>query len=327
MRAAWYEKNGPAREVLIIGDWPTPEPGPGEVRVRLQTSGVNPSDVKSRARRPLASPRIIPHSDGAGIIDKVGDGVPAARIGERVWTWNGQWRRPMGTAAEFIVLPAPQAVRLPGTIDFAAGACLGIPALTAFQAVELLGDIRGRTILVIGASSAVGHYVTQVATRRAGAKVIGTVGSPEKAAHARAAGAVATINYKQENVAECVRALTEGRGVAAMVDMDFSSTAKLIAEDVLAPHGVLVSYGSNHPGEIPVPFQKLLTNSLSLRFFLVYELSEPDRRRALDGVTAMLKDGQLHHALGARFPLDEIAAAHEAVESGRVMGNVVVTLT
>jgi len=326
MRAAWYSKNGPAGEVLEIGELPTPEPGPGEVRVRLHASGVNPSDVKSRRARPLSATRVIPHSDGAGFIDKVGDGVSSDRIGERVWTWNGQWQRPFGTAAEYIALASAQAVTLPAGVDFAAGACLGIPALTAFQAVHLLGAIDGKTVLVIGAGSAVGHYVTQIATRRAGASVIGTVGSAEKAAHARGAGAAATIDYKRQDVAAAVREMTGGRGVDAVIDMDFSSTAKLIGEGVLAPHGTIVSYGSNTVEDVPIPYRKMLFDSLSLKFFIVYELGTEDRRRAIDGITEMMIAGRLDHTIGARFPLDRIAEAHEAVEAGRVLGNVVIEI-
>ena len=325
MRAAWYAKNGEAREVLQVGELPTPVPAAGEVRVKLATSGVNPSDVKSRRGRPLIAARIVPHSDGAGVIDCVGEGVPPGRIGERVWIWNGQWRRPMGTAAEFIVLPEAQAVRLPATTDFAAGACLGIPALTAFQAIHLLGDISGKTVLVIGASSAVGHYVAQLAVI-GGADVIGTVGSAEKAKHALAAGVRATIDYKSEPVAQRVKELTGGRGVDAIVDMDFSTTIRLLPDGALAPHGTLVSYGSNVYGDTPVPFFPLLVNSMSLRFFLVYDLDPVDRQRALGGLTDLLADRRLSHTIGARFALDDIAAAHEAVERGKVMGNVVLEL-
>ncbi|WP_199229588.1 NADPH:quinone reductase [Azospirillum sp. TSO22-1] len=309
--------------MLIVGERPTPDPGAGEVRVRLHASGVNPSDVKSRRARPLVGSHVIPHSDGAGVIDAVGSDVPKARIGERVWTWNAQWGRPFGTAAEFVALPSAQAVRLPDGIDFDAGACLGIPALTAFQAVRLLAPTAGQTILMIGASSSVGHYVTQMAAQR-GALVIGTVGSSEKAAHARTAGASETIDYKTEKVAERIKELTGGRGVDGIVDMDFSSTSRLLAAGVLAPHGTVVVYGSNEQGDIPVPFRELLFKSLTLRFFLVYDLLPDDRRAGLEGITALLEAGRLMHTVGARFPLDGIAAAHEAVEGGKVPGNTVV---
>lgn len=325
MRAAWYTKNGEAREVLETGELPTPVPGAGEVRVRLATSGVNPSDVKSRRSRPLGSERVVPHSDGAGTIDAVGDGVAAERVGERVWIWNGQWQRPLGTAAEYIVLPEAQAVKLPSNTDVAAGACLGIPALTAFQAVHLLGDIAGKTVLVIGASSAVGHYVVQIAAQR-GARVIGTVGSAEKARHAMAAGAQSTIDYKQESVAERVMALTGGNGVDAIVDMDFSTTVQLIPKGVLVPHGTLACYGSNAYGDTPVPFRDLLFRSINLRFFLVYDLSPADRQDAIAGLTRLMEEGKLQHTIGARFALDEIAQAHEAVEGGKLIGNVILDI-
>ncbi len=325
MRAAWYTKNGDAREVLETGELPTPVPGAGEVRVKLATSGVNPSDVKSRRSRPLGTERVVPHSDGAGTIDAVGDGVAAERVGERVWIWNGQWQRPFGTAAEYIVLPEAQAVKLPSNTDVAAGACLGIPALTAFQAVHLLGDIAGKTVLVIGASSAVGHYVVQIAAQR-GARVIGTVGSAEKARHAMAAGAQSTIDYKQESVAERVMALAGGNGVDAIVDMDFSSTVQLIPKGVLVPHGTLVCYGSNAYGDAPVPFRDLLFRSISLRFFLVYDLSPADRQGAIAGLTRLMEEGKLQHTIGARFALDEIAQAHEAVEGGKLIGNVILDI-
>ncbi len=324
MRAAWYSRNGGARDVLVVGDLPAPSPGPGEVRVRLATSGVNPSDVKSRSSRPLGSERVVPHSDGAGIVDEVGSGVPRSRVGERVWVWNGQWQRPMGTAAQYIVLPAEQAVVLPDSTDFAAAACLGIPAMTAFQAVRLLGDIAGKTVLVIGASSAVGHYVAQLAVGKR-AKTIGTVGSADKARHALAAGVETTINYKTEPVAERVKDLTSGRGADAIVDMDFSTSVQLLGKGGLARHGTLVSYGSNATGEISVPYRALLWNSFSLRFFLVYDLTPHDRQAVIQGLSRVLADGTLSHTIGARFGLDEIAAAHEAVEAGQI-GNVVVDL-
>jgi NADPH2:quinone reductase len=325
MRAAWYEKNGPAKEVLQTGTLPDPQPQAGEVRVRLMASGVNPSDVKSRQGRPLIAPRIIPHSDGAGIIDAVGAGVPQSRIGERVWIWNGQWKRPAGTAAEYIALPSEQAVHLPDNTDFAAGACLGIPALTAWQALDMLGDITGKTILVIGASSAVGHYTTQIATRDKGAIVIGTVGSPAKAEHARKAGASGIINYKEEDVAAQVLRLTDGRGVDAIIDMDLSTTAALVPSGCLAFHGTIVSYGSNVMDKVTIPFRDMLFRSITLKTFIVYDLSAADRERASAAISRLLAAGKLQHAIGPTFPLEEIAAAHEAVERGSGnIGNVTI---
>ena len=323
MRAAWYERNGEARDSLQVGEMPTPLPGPGEVRVRVHTSGVNPSDVKSRRGRPLVGPRVVPHSDAGGVVDAVGQGVDPARLGERVWVWNCQWQRAMGTAAEYIAVPAAMAVPLPAQCDFAAAACVGIPLLTAYEAVRRLGDIAGRDVLVIGAASSVSHYAAQLAVMQ-GARVIGTVSSQAKAAHARAAGVSETIDYRAGDTAQRVRDLTGGRGVHGIVDMDFSTTAALIGEGALAPHGTVVCFGSNVAVDHAVPFRTLLFSSISLQFFLIYDLSAENRAHAIRHVNALLASGRLIHTIGARFPLEEIVAAHEAVESGQVMGNVVV---
>ena len=328
MRAAWYSRNGEAQDVLVVGELPTPTPQPGEVLVRLATSGVNPSDVKSRRARPVNDPLIVPHSDGAGVIEAVGAGVPAARVGERVWIWNGQWQRPLGTCAEYIALPAAQAVALPEGVDFAAGACMGIPGLTAVQAVILAerlgGDLRGQTVLVTGASSAVGHYITQMVTQ-AGGRVIGTVGSEVKAAHARAAGMQEAVFYKTEPVPERVKALTGGRGADTIIDMDFSTTARWAAEGALAPHGQVVCYGSNAL-EVPLPFRPWLYQSIGVKFFLVYDLTPADRQIAVTRLSGMLAARQLQHSIGARFALNQVAQAHRTVEAGQTVGNVVIDL-
>jgi NADPH2:quinone reductase len=328
MKAAWYTQNGEADDVMQLGELPTPSPRAGEVLVRLATSGVNPSDVKSRRARPLTDPLVVPHSDGAGVIEAVGEGVSAGRLGQRVWVWNGQWQRPMGTCAQFIALPEAQAVELPDGVDFAAGACMGIPGLTAMQAVilaeRLSGDLRGQTVLVSGASSAVGHYITQM-VRLAGGRVIGTVGSEAKASHAREAGMHEAIFYKTESVPERVKALTQGRGADVAIDMDFASTARWAAEGALAPHGQVVCYGSNAL-EVELPFRPWLFHSLGVKFFLVYDLSPADRRNALARLTDLLARHQLSHTIGARFTLDQVAQAHRTVEAGQTVGNVVVDL-
>ena len=328
MKAAWYTHNGDAQDVMVVGELPTPSPQAGEVLVRLATSGVNPSDVKSRRARPVTDPLIVPHSDGAGVIEAVGAGVSAARVGERVWLWNGQWQRPLGTCADYIALPEAQAVALPATTDFAAGACMGIPGLTAVQAVilaeRLAGDLRGQTVLVTGASSAVGHYITQMVTQ-AGGRVIGTVGSEAKAAHARAAGLQEAIFYKTEPVPERVKALTHGRGADVIIDMDFSTTARWASEGALAAHGQVVCYGSNAL-EVPLPFRPWLYQSMGVKFFLVYDLTPADRRVAVQRLSDMLARQQLQHSIGARFGLAQIAQAHRTVEAGQTVGNVVIDL-
>lgn len=324
MQAAWYEKNGEPRDVIVVGEMETPRPGAGEVLVRLATSGVNPSDVKSRRGRLLTGPRIIPHSDGAGVVEAVGDGVSAGRIGERVWTWNAQWKRPFGTAAEYVALPEAQAVPLPDNIDFAAGACLGIPALTALRAIDLQGDVAGKTLLITGAANAVGHYAVQIAKRR-GARVIGTA-SAARRGHALAAGADEVIDYREGKTAEQLKELTGGKGADGIVDMDLSTTAALLPEGALAPHGKLVCYGSNVPADIPVSFPAMLWNSLTLQVFVVYELLPEVRAAALLDLTRMLAADVLKHSIGATFPLEQTAEAHEAVEKGDTIGNVVLAI-
>jgi NADPH2:quinone reductase len=325
MKAVWYTRNGAAQEVLEYGDLPDPEPGPGEVRVRLHASGINPSDVKFRLRRPLDFERIVPHSDGAGVIDAVGPGVGADRVGQRVWIWNAQWRRAMGTACEYVVLPEIQAVRLPDHIDFEEGACLGIPAMTAVQALRLAGPVAGKTVLVTGAGNAVGHYVTQLAVL-AGARVIGTAGSADKQRHASRAGASHVIDYKHEPVGQQVLSLTGGRGVEVMIDMDFSSNAALLSEQVVQPHGCYVCYGSNTTGVLPVDLRTLMWNSIDLRAFLVYDLLPEDRAAVIETLGQLLDQKRLVNAVARSFRLKDAVRAHEMVESGNKLGTVVLRI-
>jgi NADPH2:quinone reductase len=323
MQAAYYERNGPAREVLRIGEIQTPRAGPGEVRVKLAASGVNPSDVKSRqgSTRKIAFPRVIPHSDGAGVIDEVGDGVSKSRIGERVWVWNGQWRRAFGTAAEFIVVPTTQAVALPSNVSFEAGACLGIPAMTAIHAVILAKATKDTTLLVSGGAGAVSQYVIQFAKAQ-GATVITTVSSPEKAKAAREAGADHTIDYKRESVGERVMEITGKRGVDVTIEMDLTANAKLIPS-VLRPKGSVIVYGTGPEAVLPAAF--CLINSIRLQFFLVYELDAPERERALAAINSALKTGSLLNRIAQpTYSLADTIAAHEAVERGTI-GNVIVT--
>lgn len=325
MQAAFYESTGPAREVLHVGQIETPEPGPGELRVRVVCSGVNPSDVKSRMglrSKVLPFPRIVPHSDGAGVIDKVGEGVPTARLGERVWIWNAAWKRPWGTAAQYVVLPAAQAVWLPERVGFDAGACLGIPALTAYQAAAVDGGVAGRSVLVAGGAGAVGHYAVQCARLLGARQVIATVSSDEKARLAREAGADLAVNYRHADAAERIRTATGGAGVDRIIEVDIAANAALDLS-VLKPEGDIVVYGSG-AGEFKLPFFPLISQGVRLRFFIVYALNAADREQALGHVTAWLERGALAHNVAAHVPLERIAEAHELVESGRTVGNVVV---
>ena len=325
MRAAWYERNGAARDVISVGEIETPRARPGEVRVRLATSGVNPSDVKRRSGwggQQIAFARVVPHSDGAGVIDQVGPGVPESRLGERVWVYNGQWKRPFGTAAEYIAVPAAQAIRLPENTDAAAGACLGIPGMTAHRCVFADGPVSGQTVLVTGGAGSVGFYAVQLA-KWGGATVITTVSSDAKAEQTAAAGADHVLNYRAEDVAGRVHELTDGRGVDRIVDVDFGANLAT-SRAILRPGGVIASYASMGVPEPTLPFYPLMFLNATIRLVFVYEAPGPALAQAAADLTACLEAGALRHLIARRFPLDEIAAAHEAVESGQMIGNVVV---
>ncbi|MCO6418920.1 NADPH:quinone reductase [Siccirubricoccus sp. KC 17139] len=322
MKAIWYEKNGDS-SVLTFGELPTPSPGPGEVLVRLAASGVNPSDWKTRrgSSRPMAFPRVVPHSDGAGVIEAVGEGVPVGRIGERVWIWNGQWKRAFGTAAEYIALPAIQAVPLPEGTSFAEGACLGIPALTALHALVTDGSCTGQRVLVTGGAGAVGFYAIQFARLLGAAQVIATVSSPAKAAHAMAAGADVCVNYRTEDVPARVMELTGGVGAERIVEVDLAGNGPMIHK--LAAHGAVVgAYGSNTQEAI-FPFSPTIMKGIGVRFFIVYELTPRQRAEAVGALQSWLARGLVRHAVAAHMPLAECAAAHDAVEAGSLMGNLV----
>ncbi len=325
MQAAFYESTGAAHEVLHVGAIERPEPGPGEVRVRVVCSGVNPSDVKSRAglrSKQLPFPRIVPHSDGAGVVDAVGQCVTSVRPGERVWLWNAAWKRAWGTAAEYVVLPAAQAVPLPEAASFEAGACLGIPALTAYHAAAVDGGVAGKTVLVAGGAGAVGHYAIQCARLLGARLVLATVSGPAKAQLARQAGADLAIDYRSEDVAARVRAASGGQGVDRVIEVDIAANSALDLQ-LLKQSGDLVVYGSG-AGEFHLPFFPLIVQHVRLRFFIVYELAAVDREQAQSHLGAWLRRGELRHNVAAHFPLTQIADAHELVESGRAVGNVVV---
>jgi NADPH2:quinone reductase len=323
MRAAWYERNGPAADVLKLGDLPVPEPGPGEVRVRVAVSGLNPTDVKARAgSRPMGYPRVVPHQDGAGVIDKVGSGVPASRVGERVWLYIVQWQRAWGTAAEFTIVPARLAVRLPANTSFAEGACLGIPAVTAHRCLFADGPLAGQTVLVTGGAGAVGHYAVQLA-KWAGATVIATVSSHEKAALAAGAGADHTVNYRTGDAAAEILRLTNGAGVDRIVDVDFGANLP-VSLKVLKTNGTIATYASMGEPEPKLPFYALMAKNATLRTVLLYTMPERAKDEAARDIAHLVETDRLVHTIGARFPLERIVEAHQAQESGKVTGNIVV---
>jgi NADPH:quinone reductase len=327
MKAAFYERVGPAREVLQLVDLPDPEPAPGEVRVRIEWSGVNPSDVKSRGgvrTRTMPFARVIPHSDGMGVVDRVGDGVDARRVGERVWLWNAAWGRPFGTAAQFCCLPQQQAVRLPDGVPGEAGACMGIPGMTALHAVAMDGGVAGKTVLIAGGAGAVSHYAIQFAARMGAARIITTVSSAAKAKLVREAGADDVVDYKTEPLVERVRELTNGAGVDRIIEMDVAVNGANDLE-MLRPGGEVVAYGSS-PQPLNLPFVTLISKNIQLKFFMVYHLSDADRARAQGALQRFLAKGGLIHNVAERMPLDRIVDAHEAVESGKLIGNVVLSV-
>lgn len=315
MHAISYSRFGPSHEVLAPCDIPTPDPGPGEVLVRLHVSGVNPSDAKARAgARPgvtkPAFPRIVPHSDGAGVIEAVGDGVPAARIGTRVWTWNGQWQRAFGTAAEYIALPSAQAVPLPEGAEFDIGACLGIPGLTAAHTVFGGGSVAGQKLLVSGGAGAVGHNALQLASA-AGAEVIATC-SNAAMDRVRAAGAAHVFDYADPDLAEKILQATGGTGIDRAIEVEFGANATLLPE-VMAPNGTIAAYGSGKEMTPQVPFGPYLFKALKIDIVLIYILPEAARQDAIARLTTAVEAGTLRPAIHARFPLEHCARAHDAV--------------
>jgi NADPH:quinone reductase len=329
MRAAWYDRKGPAREVLTVGELERPEAGPGQVLVRLHASAVNPSDTKQRggARGNLAMPwpRIVPHQDGAGVIEAVGSGVSRAWAGERVWVYEAQRGSPFGTAAEYTAVAAHRAVPLPEGVSFAEGACLGVPAMTAHRAVFADGPVHGQTILVTGGAGAVGGYAVQFARWGGAALVLATVSRPEQEIVARASGADEVINYRTENVVERVNALTAGTGVNRVVEVAFGRNLET-ALAVLRPTGVIATYSSDAVPEPVLPYWRLVMKDLTVRFVLVYEMSRAAHDAAATDITACLAKGVLRHQIGVRGPLDDIARLHEAQESGSLVGKAVVEI-
>ena len=327
MKAAYYEQTGTASSVLHVGEVDKPEPQAGEVRIKVLWSGVNPSDCKSRAglrSKVMPFPRVIPHSDGMGIVDTVGSGVNTLSVGQRVWIWNGAWGRAHGTACEYICLPAQQAIALADNVSDEAAACFGIPALTAMHAVIMDGGVAGKTVLVSGGAGAVGHYAVQMASLLGAAKVIATVSTPEKAELAKAAGANEVVFYKTENLVQRVSEITNGLGVDRIIEMDIGANGAADVE-MLKLGGECITYGSaSTPFELP--FFPLIAKNLQLKFFIVYNLSNEDRAKAITTLNDLLSQGKLIHNIAARFSLGEVSQAHELVESGKAVGNVVLQI-
>lgn len=330
MQAVFYERKGAAREVLQFGERPRPMPGEGEVRVRIHVSAVNPSDTKQRGghrgNTTMPFPVVIPHQDGAGVIDAVGEGVDPARVGERVWVYEATLGRPFGTCAEFTTVPAHKAVALPASADFTAGACMGIPAMTAHRCVMADGPVSGQTVVIHGGAGAVGFYAVQIAKIAGAANVIATVSRDEQARQAKLAGADHVLDYRNQDVAARVREIT-GRelGVNRVVDVAFGANLATNME-MLRPGGVIATYASDAVPDPAIPFWPMLARDLTVRFVLVYAMSREAHDDAAAFITEALTGDRFVHQVFGRFRLEEAAAAHEATESMRNVGKVLIDI-
>ena len=329
MKAAWYERKGPARDVLQVGEQPLPEPAAGEVRVRVHVSAVNPSDTKNRggARNNVTMPFpvIVPHQDGAGIIDAVGAGVDPARVGERVWVYEATLGRAHGTCAQYCTVPAHKAVPLPAQADFEAGACMGIPAMTAHRCVFADGPVTGKTVLVQGGAGAVGFYAVQIA-KLGGATVIATVGGADRAMQAKAAGADHVINYRTEDVTARVRAICgQEAPLDRVIEVAFGVN---LATDLalLKPGGVIATYASDVEPEPRIPFWPMLAKDLTVRFVLVYAMPREAHDEAARFINDALAAGRFIHQVYGRYSIEQVAQAHEACETMTNMGKVLLKI-
>jgi len=323
MHAITYTAFGPAADVLTLTELPTPTPQQGEVLVRLHRSGVNPSDVKSRAGgRPGVPhppyPQIIPHSDGAGVITATGNGVDPARTGTRVWLWNAQWQRAHGTAAQYIALPAEQAVPLAGNVSFDTGATLGIPALTAAHAVFANGPVAGKTLLISGGAGSVGHMAVQLA-KWGGARVIATASPGTSTEHARAAGADMVLDYRAPDLADQIIAANNGNLIDRAIETEFGRNINMLAS-VMAPNSTIAAYGSALDMTPTLPFGPLLFKAITIDIVLVYILTATARTNAIKIVTDALAAKALSARIHATYPLADCARAHAAVEQANRHG-------
>jgi NADPH2:quinone reductase len=325
VKAVWYERQGAAPDVLVYGDMPTPVAGSGELRIRLEASGVNPADAgrRSGSYRAMEYPRVIANSDGAGIVDSVGDGVTRLNVGQRVWLFNGQRNgRAFGTAAEYISLAEHLVTPLPDDVSFAAGATLGIPCMTAWCSLFGDGPIAGQTVLVTGGAGAVGHYAVQLA-KWGGARVIATVSSSLKAEQARLAGADLVVNYRTEDVVAKAMAFTEQRGVDRVVDVDFGGNIATTLK-LMAVNSTIAVYATNGNRTPTLPVRELMEKCIALRALVLPTLPPALHAAAQADISKWLAAGKRIHNIAAQFPLSETAQAHLAVEKGDKLGTVIV---
>jgi len=330
MRAAVYERRGPAPEVLRIIDRPIPEPAAGEVRVKIAVSALNPTDIKARSiwlgQTAMPFPLVTPHRDGAGMVDKVGDGVDPARVGERVWLSVLDRARPFGTAAEYTTIPANLAWKLPERTSFAEGAAVPIPVLTAYCALFRDEPIKGKTVLVHGGAGAVGFYAVQLAKWGGAGKIIATVSREEQAAKARDAGADAVVNYTSTDAQKQIEAAAGGaNAVHHIVEVNFGANAALDAA-LIANNGSLIAYGSDADATPRIPFYTFMQKDVLIRAAILYQIPRLLLAKAVAEINSLLAEGRLKHQIAARFPLDRIVKAHEMQESGRTIGKILIDI-
>lgn len=327
MRAAWFDKFGSAREVLQVGERPTPATGPGEVLVRMHTSGINPSDVKKRAGsfpNLLDGGLVIPNSDGAGVIEAVGDGVDESRVGERVWVYQAQYARRFGTAAEYVAIDSRRAPRLPDAASFEIGACLGIPVMTAHRAVFADGPVEGQTLLITGGAGRVGFYAVQWASR-AGATVIASASNEEDRKTCLAAGAHYVVNHRSETFATEVLAANGGDLIDRVVDVEFGANIQTSLE-VLRIGGVIATYASVQEPEPTLPFFPMMYKDLTIRMIIVYAMPESAKDQAIADIEDALSSNALQHRIAHSLPLEQIVEASEIIEQGAVRGAVILSI-
>jgi len=327
MHAAWYEQFGPAGEVLQSGGIDTPSAGPGEVLIRLSTSGINPSDVKKRAGSfpdLLEGGFVVPNSDGAGMIEAVGEGVDDSRVGERVWVYQAQYARRFGTAATYVAIDARRAATLPDNVSFDIGACLGIPAMTAHRCVFSDGSVAGQALLVTGGAGRVGHYAVQWASR-AGAHVIATASNADDVAECKAAGAEHVVNHRAADFAQSVLEATQGRTVDRIIDVEFGANLPTSLA-VLRTSGTIATYSSTQVPAPELPFFQMMYKDINLRFVIVYAMPEIAKQLAIADIDTALRAGQLRHRIAKTIPLDEIAVGNELIEQGSIRGSVILEI-
>ena len=326
MKAAWYERQGPPADVLVVGEMPAPVPDPEEVRIRVHASGVNPGDVKKRQDQfgvGMPFPRVIPHSDGAGVIDSVGDQVPSSRVGERAWCFGAQSYRPFGTAAEYVVVPSEQAVPLNDKVSYEQGSCLGIPGITAHRAIDVAGSVQDRIVLVQGGAGAVGQCASGLA-RHAGARVIATVRSDRDVAVAQRAGAhhaLVTAGLSADEIVEAVFSLAPN-GIDHIVEVAFHANIDT-NEQLLKQGGSIATYATGNPRPT-IPFWPLVFKNIRLYFLGSDDFPIAAKTAAASALNDAIEGGWPGFEIATPLPLESIAKAHEAVEAGSVAGRVVV---